>query len=339
MNTIIQQLKLGVMIAAVTVLFTLTVSAQGPWAGPAVPGFIGTPSPELPVQPMPSGETMERSIAVHKDVNLSLCVTQGNLKITGWNRNEVRVYVQDGAKFGFKVLEKNKQNSPVWVMLTAAVPERGKAAECIWGEEIEIDVPMNTTVAIKGQETKTSIDSIRKAKVQTIGGDITIHNVSAGVIASTYEGDVTVEGSQGAFNLESTTGNILIFDAGPSEIGDTLRAKTNSGLISLQRIKHRQIDAGSISGSIAYNGEILNGGTYSLSTSNGSIRMALPPTTSCKVSALYGFGSFNSELPFKIETENIEEGPVKRVYGSLGKDGDATLKLTTNNGSIAIKKL
>ena len=327
-------MKLGVSIAAVTIFFTLAGMAQGPWDGPT---NISEPGVELPV--MRGGETMERSIAVDKDVNISICVTQGNLKINGWNRSEVRVFVQDGAKFAFKVMEKNPKNNPVWLMLIGAEPVKGKSAECIWGEEIEIDVPVNATVVIKGQETKTTIDTVRKAKVQTIGGDINILNVSSGVMASTYEGDVTVEGSNGAFNLESTTGNILIFDGGPSEIGDTLRAKTNSGLISLQRIKHRQIEAGSISGSIAYNGEILNGGTYSLTTSNGSIRMALPPSTACNVNALYGFGSFNSELPFKIITENIEEGPVKRVYGSIGKSGDATLKLTTNNGSIAIKKL
>ena len=324
------------IIAAVTVLFTLTGIAQGPWEG-----SLKEPEPQVdePLPPMVGGETMERSIAVDKDVNISICVTQGNLKINGWNRSEVRVYVEDGAKFAFKVMEKNSKNSPVWLMLIGAEPVKGKSAECIWGEDIEIDVPVNATVNIKGQETKTIIDTIRKAKVQTIGGDITIHSVSAGVMASTYEGDVTVESSTGTFNLESTTGNILVFEAGPGDFGDTLRAKTNSGLISLQQVKHRQIEAGSISGSIAYNGEILNGGTYSLSTSNGSIRIALPPVTACNVNAVYGFGSFNSELPFKVITENIQEGPVKRVSGSLGKGGDATLKLTTNNGSIAIKKL
>jgi hypothetical protein len=284
------------------------------------------------------GDTMERSIAVDKDVNVSICVTQGNLKINGWNRSEVRVYVQDGAKFKFKVLQKNQQNSPVWVMLTGSDPVKGKSLECIWGDEIEIDVPINAVVTIKGQEVKTSIDTVRKANVKTIGGDIIIRNVSNGVTAYTGQGDLTVEESKGGVSLETTTGNILVFEAGPSEIGDILKTKTNSGLISLQRIKHRQIDAGSISGSIAYSGEILSGGTYNLSTSNGSIRLALPPSTSCNVSALYGFGSFNSEIPVEIITENIMEGPVKRVDGLIGK-GDATLKLTTNNGSIAIKKL
>jgi hypothetical protein len=338
MNTIIYNIRLGVIIAAVMVSLNLAGTAQGPW--PAVAPHLAGRGPDgnVPPEPvMPTGETMERSLVVDKDVNISLCVTQGNLRINGWNRNEVRVYVQDGAKFGFKVLEKNRQNSPVWVMITGVEPDKGKSPECIWGEDIEIDVPANAVINLKGQETKVNIDTVRKATVKMIGGDITIHNVSAGVTAFTGQGDVTVEESQGAISLETTTGNILVFEAGPSEIGDIAKVKTNSGLISLQKLRHRQIEAGSISGSIAYNGEILNGGTYSLSTSNGSIRLVLPQTTNCSVSALYGYGSFNSEIPIKIITENIAENSVKIINGLIGK-ADATLKLTTNNGSIAIKK-
>lgn len=332
-----ENLRLAVIATAFTVAVSVTAIAQGPRPAPDRPGMTWAGPVEAPVViPSYPGETTEKAIAVDKKVNISLCVTQGNLKVNGWNRDEVRVFVSEGAKFGFKVLEKSKDGKPVWISVAGAVSKVG-GSDCIWGEEIEIDVPVNAVVNIKGQETKTTIDTVRKANVKTIGGDITVRNVANGVMASTYEGDVTVERSQGAMSLDSTTGNILVFDVGPSDIGDILKAKTNSGMISLQSLEHRQVEVGSISGSIAFNGDILNGGSYSFTTSNGSIRMALPQTTSCNVYAVYGFGSFNSELPIKIITENIEEGPVMRVSGLIGK-GDATLKLTTNNGSIAIKK-
>ncbi|MBK8304848.1 MAG: DUF4097 family beta strand repeat protein [Chloracidobacterium sp.] len=137
--------------------------------------------------------------------------------------------------------------------------------------------------------------------------------------------------------LESTNGNVIVFGSGPSEIGDQFKAKTNSGNVNLQRLDYRQVDVTSISGSVSYNGEILSGGSISLSTSNGSIRMSVPVDTSCQVVASYGFGTFNYDLPLKIETENIMEGPVKRVVGKLGTGG-ASVRLTTNSGSIVIKK-
>ena len=292
--------------------------------------------------PMVGGDTSEKSIKVDSNVNLSLCVTQGKIKVNGWNRSEVRVFVHDGSKFGFKVLQKSmKTSDPVWIMVAGIEPKMGKFSapgECIWGGEIEIDVPINATINIKGQETTTTIDSVKKVSVRTIGGDITLRNITGGITASAGQGDVTVEESEGAMILESTTGNILVFDAGPGEIGDMFRAKTNSGSISLQQLQYRQIEVGSISGSVAFSGEILNGGSYSLSTSKGSIRMSIPAASSCQISATYGYGNFSTEIPVKIETENISQGPVKSIVGKLGNGGEASLKLTTNNGSIGIKK-
>jgi len=341
MSSSIGKLEYGFVIAAAILAASSAVFAQvepkAPPAKPAPKVVVSATEPPRPPDVFGMGSS-ERSLAVDPAVNLSLCVTQGTVKVNGWNRNELRVYVQGDNKFGFKVAQKSvKTGEPVWVMVmgTDARPKYGPT-ECIGGE-IEIDLPTGATVNLKGQETTTTIEGIRRASVKTIGGDISVRNVTGGVPASAGQGSITVEGSTGAMSLDSTTGNIVAFETGPGEIGDTFKAKTNGGTISLQKVEHRQIEANSISGSVVFNGELLGGGSYSFGTSNGSIRLTLPKETSVVVQASYGFGSFNSELPIKIETENISEGPIKSVVGRLGT-GDATLKLTTMNGSIAIKK-
>jgi hypothetical protein len=306
---------------------------------PAVPSHSPQPvPPALPAPAIAGGDGNERSLKVDADLNLQLCVNEGTVNINSWKRNELRVFVHDGGKFGFKILEKGeKSGDPVWVTVFG-VETRRNWGDCLSGGDIEIDVPVNTTVKIKGKSTNTSIDNVRKAFIQTAGGDITLRNIAAGLNASTYEGDITVEQSKGAVTLETTTGNIIVFDAGPSDIGDVLKAKTNGGMISLQKVSHRQLEVNSISGTVAYNGAILSGGSYSLSTTNGSIRLAIPQTSNCTVNATYGYGRFESELPLKITTENITEGPVKTVVGTFGAGGDAQIRLVSNNGSIAIKK-
>jgi Putative adhesin len=331
---------LAVSLAAVLALPGL---AQPPHSGPTPPkpkgDWVSPKSP--PAFPINfGGDTSERSIAVDSGVKLSLCMTQGNLKINGWGRSEVRVFIRDGSDIGIKTLQTNPRTAgPVWVQVYRAdktKPKDASANECVWGAEVEIDIPFGASVEVKGQETETSVDGVKRVNVRNVGGDISLRNIASGITATTYRGDVSVEDSNGTISVESTNGNILVFDAAPSEVGDTLRARTNSGAISLQRVEHRQTDANSISGSVAFTGELLSGGSYTFGTSNGSIRLSLPPTTSCKVIAIYGFGTFNSELPFKIETENIEPGPVKRVVGRIGS-GDATLRVTTNSGTISIK--
>lgn len=347
MNKARGKLTIGCLTAAIT-LGVSFAAAQGPAIPPPK---SAKPAPEArtsnydpPPRPdrwMSGGDTYERSIATAPNVTLTLCMVQGNLRINGWRRNEVRVFVKDGSKVSFKVREKSaKDAQPVWISTIPQDPKHINKAfpDCIWGESIEIDVPNGASVEVKGQETAASVDSIKKVWIKNVGGDISIRNVTSGITALTYEGDVTVEASEGPLNLETTSGNITAFEVSPSEIGDRFRAKTASGAISLQSVNHRQTEVNSISGSIFYAGEIRPGGAYALTTTNGSIRMTLPASTSCQLLAVYGFGNFASEIPMKLETENIEPGPIKKVVGKLGNGGDASVKLSTNNGSIAIKK-
>ena len=291
---------------------------------------------------MGEGTTSERSIAVDPKVSISLCVTQGSVRVSGWGRNEVRAFVSEGSKFGFRVLQKSmKDGSPVLISLVGVRQLAGGAittTDCISADEIELDVPENAALSIKGRESATTVQSVRKVAVSNAGGDITIRNVSQGVRASTYQGNVTVQNSEGGMSLESSSGNIVVFSVDPFEAGDAFRAKTSSGSISLQKMGYRLADITSISGTVLFSGELLAGGSFSFGTTNGAIRLAVPQDTSCRITATYGFGDFNSELPIKTLTEDIHPGPVKTINAVLGS-GDAVLRLTTNSGSIAIKKL
>ncbi|MEQ1605673.1 MAG: DUF4097 family beta strand repeat-containing protein [Pyrinomonadaceae bacterium] len=315
-------------------------STPPPRTLPAPTSRASSPAPHPRPEP-PSRDTGEKSIKVDPNVNLWLgCVREGSVKINGWNRNEVRVFIEDGSKFAFSTTQKNNKGEPVWIKLVSAESKNkyGPNSECISGGEIQVDAPINATISIRGYDINTTIDTVRKVEVTVTGGDVSVRNVTSGIMVSAGRGDVTVDSSQGKMNLETTTGNILVFEGGPSEIGDAFRAKTNNGAIVLQTLDFRQITVGSVTGSVAYTGEIQNGGSYDMNTSKGSIRLTIPVKSSFQMWATYGFGNFSSEIPIDIATENIMPGPIKTVRGKAGTGG-ATLKLTTNNGSISIKKM
>ncbi|MGB7069058.1 MAG: DUF4097 family beta strand repeat-containing protein [Pyrinomonadaceae bacterium] len=286
------------------------------------------------------GETYERSIAVDPKVNISLCVSHGNLTVNGWDRDEVRVFVKKGSKIGFRAAHKNiKTGIADWVFVLGFDPGKerpGQSNECLWGSDIEIDAPAGSTVNIKGRETKTVIDRVRTANVKNIGGDISLRHISEGVSAQTYEGDVMLENSGGAIYLDTSNGNIVAIAAGPSQIGDIFKAKSNSGAISLHEIDHRQIEVYSITGAIVFNGGLTTGGSYSFGTSNGAITLGIPPDSSLMVIASSSFGDFKSTLPFKLLTDDLTSD-AKRTVGQIGA-GESKLNLTTITGAIRIKK-
>lgn len=285
--------------------------------------------------------TSEKAIAADPNVAVKLCIAEGSIKINGTERNEVRVFVRNGRKFEFKTLEKDPDTGkPNWIWITnvsSATPQRGQSSNCLAGDSVEIDMPMNGSINLEARTAGAVIDSIKKATVKIVEGSIGLRNIPNGVSAVALQGDVSVESSGGAIAVETTTGNIMAFDVRPGQIGDLLKARTNSGNISLQQVNHRQIEANSITGSVSFKGKFLTGGIYNFKTSNGSIRLLLPYDTSCQIRASYGFGTFNSSIPMKIVTETETRGG-KSFVAYLGSGEASTVSLTTTSGSIGIRK-
>ena len=299
--------------------------------------------PEMAYPPSFRGDgvTTEKAVPADRSVNVKLCVLEGRLKINGWQRDEVRVFVKNGSKFGFKVLEKDPESmKPVWVLVVASAGETplpGRTSECISGETVEVDVPMGASLSVSGRSTQTSVDSVKKISFKNVEGSVSLRNITGGISASTYQGDLTVENSGGAISLESGTGNITAYEVSSGQVGDLFRVKTNSGAISLQQLTHRQIEASSISGTLLFNGKFLDGGLYNFKTSNGSIRLTLPTDSSCLVKATYGFGSFNSDLPLKYLTENVTPNS-RIIVAKIGAGESCNVNLFTSTGAIGINK-
>jgi Putative adhesin len=286
-----------------------------------------------------AGEVFEKSLAVNEKVNISICVRQGQVKVNGWNRNEIRAFVNDGSEIGFSVLEKSKSDKkPVWVKILGFDPKADAKTgdECVSGRIIELDVPIGATVNIKSGESETTIDSVAKVAVKNVGGDIYLSNIPQGVEARTYRGNVTVKNSGGPMNLETTNGNILAYETASDTIGDVFRAKTNSGDITLQKTRYRETEVNSNSGSINFVGEILAGGQYYFGSTNSLITLVLPEASSSKIVAVYGYGGFDSEIPLKdlIKEQKTKLGSLTATFGT----GEALLNFKTVTGKIIIKK-
>ena len=300
---------------------------QPPTPGPEPPGFFND-----------ERTTSERSILVDPKVAIKLAVCEGDLKINGWRRNEVRVFVKHGRKFILKPQEKSPESGKVnwlWIAHASATPRRS-VSDCLAGEAIEIDAPVGSSFDLVGRSVRVSIDSVNKVKVDINEGLIMLRSIPGGISANTNQGDLIVDNSAGAISLESTTGNIVAIDVKPGQIGELLKAKTTGGAITLQRVEHRQIQANSISGSLLFDGRFLTGGIYNFRTSKGSIKLAIPASSSFTMKAIFGVGQFDSELPLTILTEN-DAPRLRTIVARLGA-GEAAVSLTTTSGSIGIRR-
>lgn len=291
---------------------------------------------EMPEEAEEPLKTSEKAIQTEAKVNVSLCVNEGKVKVTGWERNEVRVFVNEGNSIGFKVRQKDKSSDKP-ILLDILNPNSKSEKPCLNGDEIEIDVPKNATVEFGGQESETIFDSISKVRIETNSGNISLNNIENGVEAKTYEGLITLDKVKGNINVYSSSGGIIAYNLSPNEPSDSFKARTESGVINLQNISHSRLETKSISGIIKYSGEFLNGGSYNFGTTSGLIQLSIPNDSSCKIIATFGYGSFNSEIPFKTLTKDISSTAKKMVL-QMGT-GEADVSISTFSSVIKIKAL
>lgn len=269
----------------------------------ATPMPAATPAPRAKRKVENTSEgPAEKTIGVDQKINISLCISSGKFQVNAWSRNEVRAFVDGGSSVGFKVLKSNPASkNPSWVEVLGYDPQKNKELdldECLEGN-IQLDVPFDTILNVKGKESDITIDSISIARIDNVSGNINLSNIKRVVQATTFEGDITVERSNGSMNLLTTAGKIVVFDSGPNDVGEIFRAKSRSGAIGLQNVSYNNMVVSSLTGSLVYNGALETGGQYQFVTTSGKIELTLPMNTSCKVTATYG-GEFETKIPLKI---------------------------------------
>ncbi len=344
MQSVVSQFRSVLIFVCLAITLRLSTPAQTPVPEPPKtkapvvrPRKLPIESPGMQEPPGRGRGANEKAIAVDPSVNIQIpCISQAHVRINGWKRDEVRVFIRDGSTPGFKVHEEDaKSGKPVWLVIKS-VGGTSPMPDCISGDRIDIEAPTGASLKINGREIDTRIDSVRKVEIRSIGGNVALRNISGGISAETFEGDVTVENSSGQIALKTTTGNILAFGVTPGQVGDVFRAGTSNGLITLQNVDHRQIDANSVTGDVLFQGKFLSGGIYTFKTSDGAIRLVIPKVSSLRLIAWYGFGAIDSEFPFKTITSNVSSGG-KSLNALIG-EGDATVNLTTTRGRISISK-
>jgi hypothetical protein len=177
-------------------------------------------------------------------------VTQGNVKVNGWNRGEIRVVVRDGTKFNFKVQAENASGVPALLSLFAVDMKGRGSSDCSGATRSRSTRPVNATVTVKGKEIHTTVDTIRRATVYIIGGDIILRNVVEGVTCLHRAGR---HHGRGIYRSDDPSKRL------PGTSSSSTRVRVRSATISVRRptavisrcqqLGYRQVEVNSISGS------------------------------------------------------------------------------------------
>jgi hypothetical protein len=236
-------------------------------------------------------ETFDKTYEVKPGTALALDNVNGRVTIGSWDQARVHVHAvkhveagsADAAKKAMTALRLEVAQSPTSLTIKTKSP--------------------------KSEDGWSLFDLFSSDRVQySVTYEVTVPR-SMNLDASTVNGEVNLEGINGALRAETTNGRVDV-----TGCSGTLRAETTNGRIHAQLLR------------IAPNGALR------LETTNGSIALEVPRTFAGSVEAETTNGGISSDIPVAATHTARNE-----LHGTMNGGGANSLHLSTTNGGITIK--
>lgn len=258
-------------------------------------------------------------IAVPGDVRITVEQVAGDVTVTTWSQNQVRVLADHGS------------DDTIEYELD--------------GNELSISAHSNTGMAIVDFELTVPVAA--ELEISAPFADVRITGTQGSISVQTVEGDIHVEGGRGQIDLHAVDGDVMVFgseatveaasvdgDVMLTDVSGGIEAQTVDGDVILKDASSDNVQASSVDGDILWDGDIRDGGRYRFVTHDGDVVVGVQQGANARVSV----ASFDAD--FEIEHEiNLEPGEQesKRFSFVLG-NGSARMELESFDGSIRVTR-
>ncbi len=286
-------------------------------------------------------EKFAKTVDIAKDGRVYLGNISGNISITTWRQNQVKI---DAVKVSeASSLDKAKENAASVTIDVATVngvlrietkyPEKKHFWEGDRGNNVSVSYVL-TVPEMAAVEVKSVSGDV---KLGTMGGAVKVGNVSGevsvlgapGVDVDLVSGDITVENITGDAYLKSVSGNI-----GATKVKGSLEAGSVSGEVTLKDVSEaRSVKAHSVSGNITYTGTIMASGNYEFESFSGNVELKIPANAGFEFEADTFSGVIDSDFPIEVSGKISP----KEIRGTVNKGG-ARIRLKSFSGNVDLKK-
>jgi DUF4097 and DUF4098 domain-containing protein YvlB len=167
-----------------------------------------------------------------------------------------------------------------------------------------------------------------RVRVSTGNGAVTVENVNGEVQAATGNGRVRVAGTGGPVGATTGNGDVEVRDARAG-----VRVTTGNGRVNVTTAAG-PVEARSGNGDIDVQiGAVRSGENMAFHTGSGAVRVTLPAGYNGELDASTGNGELRSDFDLTVKGRLDP----RRIRATIG-DGGPTLRLTTGNGRLEVRK-
>ena len=307
-------------------------------------------------------QPIDQTIPTSATGHVLITNTAGQVQVTAWDRNEIRVTgtLGQGAE-GVEVGGSGDRTE-----IRVVLPRGG--GRNIRGTTLEVRVPARKALTVTTTSADIRVEGVTGTlELRSTSGDVTARSSSADVVARSTSGDVTID-AQNATRVRATavSGDVVVRGTVQQSVeaeavsGDVeirastpeVRAKTVSGDLLMQGVSGRVTAAStsgsamirdsriqfgsfeSVSGDLVFDGELQRGAAFNVQTHSGNIEMRLPGSSAAEFEARTFSGRIVSELGGTVERTSAR-GPGQELRFTAGAGG-GMIALKTFSGDVRL---
>jgi DUF4097 and DUF4098 domain-containing protein YvlB len=261
---------------------------------------------------------VDTTFSVRKGTRLEVDNFAGDITVKAWSKDALRIEASHSRRTRVDI-----DRSQSVIRLTAVGRMMPSSVD------YQLTVPTWMPLDLHGMSAEIRVEGTRApVTAKSINGDIHIKGGAGMVTATTLQGEVVVEDVKGRVEVSSTNQGVKL-----RRIDGDVLAESMNGMIVLDDVESKSLEATTVNGSIVFAGPMVSGGLYSLSTHNGQVLVGLSEKPDVTVSVATFSGDFSSSFP----VEKIDRSR-KRFNFTLGS-GSARLELESFQGGVRLAKL
>lgn len=266
-------------------------------------------------------------VALNGASRLELESLRGEVVVRTWDRDAIQIRA-DHPSSRYVDIERRGSSFHLEVGVERGMGLSGSV-------DFELTVPPSLDLEIEGMALEVDIEGVNgEVEVNTVHGNITLVGGRGSITLESVNGEVVVQGAEGDMEITGVSGGVTIRDSS----GDIF-VEGVGGPVTLEGVTSRDIEAGTVGGSLRFQGSILDDGIYTFGSHGGQIWIYLPDRMNARLEAITLAGDIEVDYPGAPAEPTRGQGipglREKELEFEVGT-GSARIEVETFGGSIHI---
>ena len=271
---------------------------------------------------------VEETRPADSDARISVEIISGSIRVTGWNRDEIRVT----GSIGDDVDALEISGSGRSISIDLDVPDSWGRRRREIDAHLEISVPKAARLAVETVSAGIAVTELDgTVELASVSGGIKLEGRPSRAEVETVSGNIRVDGDQTAISAESVSGDVEL-----SGVAETVEAASVSGNIEVSAKEIERASFESVSGDLEFSGGLTAQARFHAEAHSGNVTLLLPADTSATWEVETFSGNVTNEFGPEPERSS-EQGPGKWLKFTTGT-GEARITVDSFSGNVRFRK-